>query len=86
MINEYNLSRFVEAQNPVYEHALSILRRGMMCTPYLDFIFPRLHTEAGGSLSAFSIGSLDEAQANLSNRFSAVVTVNASARSSIFRS
>jgi len=66
MIDEYNLSRFIDAQNPVYDDALSILRRGMMCTPYMDFIFPRLGTEHVGIQSAFAIGSLDEAQAYLS--------------------
>jgi uncharacterized protein (DUF1810 family) len=42
MNDEYNLQRFIEAQNPVYDDALTMLRRGLMCTAYIDFIFPRL--------------------------------------------
>ena len=47
MSDEYNLQRFVHAQEPVYEDAIGILRQGMMCTPYMEFIFPRL--ASGGS-------------------------------------
>ncbi len=34
--------RFVAAQAETYDDAIDILRRGVMCTPYMDFIFPRL--------------------------------------------
>ena len=66
MKDEYNLRRFIEAQDPVYDDALSILRRGMMCSPYMDFIFPRL----GGSApehgpGGYAITSRDEASAYL---------------------
>ena len=66
MNDEYNLQRFIEAQNPVYEDALSILRRGMMCSPYMDFIFPRFR-ERGRELATdrYAIASLDEAAAYL---------------------
>jgi len=42
MSDEYDLQRFVRAQDAVYEDALGILRQGMMCTSYMEFIFPRL--------------------------------------------
>lgn len=64
MIDEYNLQRFVAAQAEVYDDALDILRRGAMCTPYMDCIFPRLENEAEGS-NTLAISELDEARAYL---------------------
>jgi uncharacterized protein (DUF1810 family) len=69
MSDEYNLQRFIDAQDPVYEDAIGILRRGMMCTPYMEFIFPRL--AAGRSdipSEPYAITSLDEANAYLSSQ------------------
>lgn len=67
MNDEYNLQRFVHAQEPVYEDAIGILRRGMMCTPYMEFIFPRLASSpSDGALEPYAIGSLDEANAYIS--------------------
>ena len=64
MDNEYNLQRFVHAQEPVYEHAIGILRRGMMCTPYMEFMFPRLASSGSeAALEPYAIRSLDEANA-----------------------
>lgn len=66
MNDEYNLQRFVKAQATVYGDAIAILRRGRMCTPYMEFIFPRLlghdHDEAA---KGYAITSLDEASAYL---------------------
>ncbi|MDX8514455.1 DUF1810 domain-containing protein [Mesorhizobium captivum] len=68
MNDEYNLQRFVSAQDSVYEDALGILRRGMMCTPYMEFIFPRLATRRGDTApEPYAITSLDEASAYLSS-------------------
>ncbi|MDX8497997.1 DUF1810 family protein [Mesorhizobium sp. VK4C] len=68
MNDEYNLRRFVSAQDSVYEDALGILRRGMMCTPYMEFIFPRLATRRGDAApEPYAITSLDEASAYLSS-------------------
>lgn len=64
MIDEYNLQRFVAAQAEVYDDALDILRRGTMCTPYMDCIFPRLESEVDGP-NALAISELDEARAYL---------------------
>ena len=67
MNDEYNLHRFVAAQEPVYEDAIGILRRGMMCTPYMEFIFPRLASNVSDdALEPYAIKSLDEANAYIS--------------------
>src|SRR5690606_29958058 len=65
MRDEYNLRRFIRAQDLVYHDVLEILRRGMMCTPYMDFIFPRLPSGSATRSQPFAIGSLDEASAYL---------------------
>lgn len=68
MSDEYNLQRFVRAQDPVYEDAIGILRRGMMCTPYMEFIFPRLVSNLSYSApEPYAIRSLDEANAYISS-------------------
>jgi uncharacterized protein (DUF1810 family) len=68
MNDEYNLQRFVRAQEPVYQDALDILRRGMMCTPYMEFIFPCMASEPSTGLpQPYAIRSLDEASAYLSS-------------------
>ena len=63
MIDEYQLERFVAAQADTYDDALDILRRGAMCTPYMDFIFPRLARD--GETGPYALASLDEASAYL---------------------
>lgn len=64
MIDEYHLDRFVAAQADTYDDALDILRRGAMCTPYMDFIFPRL-AQDGEAAGPYALSSLDEASAYL---------------------
>lgn len=64
MKDEYELDRFVAAQAGTYDDALDILRRGAMCTPYMDFIFPRLQ-QADADRNDYAISSLDEAAAYL---------------------
>lgn len=67
MNDEYNLRRFITAQDPVYEDALGILRRGMMPTRYLEIIFPRLAARQSDTPpDPYAIASLDEASAYLS--------------------
>ena len=66
MSDAYDLQRFVHAQDPVYEDAIGILRQGMMCTPYMEFIFPRL-TVGGSDAAPYAVTSLDEANAYLSD-------------------
>jgi uncharacterized protein (DUF1810 family) len=68
MNDEYDLQRFVRAQEPVYDDAIGILRQGMMCTPYMEFIFPRLVSRRSDAAPGpYAISSLDEANAYLSD-------------------
>jgi uncharacterized protein (DUF1810 family) len=67
MSAEHNLQRFVRAQDPVYRDAIRMLRHGVMCTPYMEFIFPRLFLRRSGATPEhYAIASLDEAGAYLS--------------------
>lgn len=63
MTDEYALRRFLDAQQTTYEDALATLRQGTMCTPYLDFIFPRISIRE--AINPFALTSLDAARAYL---------------------
>jgi uncharacterized protein (DUF1810 family) len=68
MNDEYDLRRFVLAQDRVYDDALGFLRRGMMCSPYMEFMFPRLLSYSDTSTARhFAIASLDEAAAYIAS-------------------
>jgi uncharacterized protein (DUF1810 family) len=60
----YNLQRFVDAQNGIYETALAELCGGSKRSHWMWFIFPQL-AGLGRSPTAqsYAIGSLDEARA-----------------------
>jgi uncharacterized protein (DUF1810 family) len=64
----FNLARFIEAQNGVYEHAVAELRRGRKTSHWMWFVFPQI---AGLGQSAtsrhYAITSLAEAQAYLAH-------------------
>src|SRR5215469_10683092 len=66
MDDPYELSRFVAAQDPVFDQVLTELRRGRKTSHWMWFVFPQI---AGLGLSAMSqryaIVDLDEAQAYL---------------------
>jgi uncharacterized protein (DUF1810 family) len=64
----YNLARFVEAQAPAYEAALSELRQGRKTSHWMWFIFPQI-LGLGDSWMAklYAITSLDEARAYLTH-------------------
>ena len=66
MTNEYNLQRFLDAQERVYDIVLAELRAGRKSSHWIWFIFPQI-TGLGHSAMAqqFAIGSLDEAKAYL---------------------
>jgi uncharacterized protein (DUF1810 family) len=66
MDDPYDLQRFVEAQNPVFEQVCSELRRGRKEGHWIWFIFPQL-TGLGHSqmASRFGISSRDEAESYL---------------------
>jgi uncharacterized protein (DUF1810 family) len=62
--DEFDLSRFVEAQQPLYETALGEIRRGSKRTHWMWYIFPQF-IGLGRSETAryFSLASLGEAAA-----------------------
>ncbi len=63
-LDPYNLQRFVEAQNPVYQRVLSELREGRKRTHCMWFIFPQIRGLGQSEIAQrFSIGSLYEAEA-----------------------
>ena len=62
----YNLERFVDAQNPVFEDVLSELRAGRKESHWMWFVFPQL-VGLGNSQTArhYAISRLAEAEAYL---------------------
>jgi uncharacterized protein (DUF1810 family) len=68
MNDPYNLSRFVEAQEPIYETALRELEHGRKESHWMWFIFPQV-AGLGHSPTAirFAISGLDEARAYLAH-------------------
>ena len=65
MNDDYDLQRFLAAQEPVYDQALALLRQGSMCSRYMEFIFPRLAGRRPDDTDRYAIASLDEARAYL---------------------
>jgi uncharacterized protein (DUF1810 family) len=64
----YNLRRFVDAQNPVFEEVRSELRRGLKVSHWMWFIFPQIRGLGSSPVAEeFAIGSLDEAAAYLNH-------------------
>ncbi|CAN7559297.1 DUF1810 domain-containing protein [Pararhizobium sp. LjRoot235] len=68
MNDAYRLSRFIEAQEPVYETVLRELEHGRKESHWMWFIFPQI-AGLGHSPTAlrFAISSLDEARAYLAH-------------------
>jgi uncharacterized protein (DUF1810 family) len=66
MTNDYNLQRFLDTQEGVYDTVLDEMRAGRKSSHWIWFIFPQI---AGlghsGMAQKFAIGSLDEAKAYL---------------------
>jgi uncharacterized protein (DUF1810 family) len=64
----FHLSRFVEAQRPVYEQALDEIRRGRKRSHWMWFVFPQL-AGLGSSQTAqfYAVRGLDEARAYLAH-------------------
>lgn len=66
MDDPYNLQRFVDAQNPVYDQVCSELRQGYKKGHWMWFIFPQIEGLGHSSLAKkFAISSLEEARAYL---------------------
>ena len=62
----YDLQRFVDAQQSVYETVLSELRQGKKRSHWMWFIFPQLAGLGHSAMAKkFAISSLDEARAYL---------------------
>jgi uncharacterized protein (DUF1810 family) len=65
-IDPYNLRRFVEAQDQVYQGVLAELKLGRKRTHWMWFVFPQIQGLGFSAISQrFAIGSLDEADAYL---------------------
>jgi uncharacterized protein (DUF1810 family) len=63
---QFDLDRFVTAQNGVYDHALAEIRSGRKRTHWMWFIFPQIDGLAMSATSKkYAIRSLDEARAYL---------------------
>lgn len=65
---EFDLDRFVEAQNPVYRQALQELLDGRKRSHWMWFIFPQIEGLGFSAMAQkYAIGSKAEAQAYLSH-------------------
>jgi uncharacterized protein (DUF1810 family) len=68
MSDPYNLQRFVDAQNGVYEQVRSELRDGRKREHWMWFVFPQITGLGHGHLAeVFGISSKEEAEACLSH-------------------
>jgi uncharacterized protein (DUF1810 family) len=68
MNDPYNLQRFIDAQNPIYEQVCSELRRGCKTGHWMWFIFPQIRGLGHSPMaSKFAISSLEEARAYLND-------------------
>ena len=66
MSDPYDLQRFVNAQNPVFEQVCSELRKGRKEGHWMWFVFPQLKGLGHSSMaSKFGISSRDEGEAYL---------------------
>ena len=66
MSDDYRLSRFVEAQDRVYDDVLSELRSGRKTSHWMWFIFPQIAGLGFSNTTQFyAIKSIDEARAYL---------------------
>ena len=68
MQSQFDLERFVQAQDPVYATVVTELRAGHKRSHWMWFIFPQI-AGLGSSATAvqYAIGSLDEAAAYLAH-------------------
>ena len=68
MNDPYNLQRFVDAQQSIYDQVLSELRAGDKRSHWMWFIFPQIEGLGhSGTARKFAISSLDEAKAYLAH-------------------
>jgi uncharacterized protein (DUF1810 family) len=65
---DFDLGRYVSAQQPVYERVVEELRRGQKTGHWIWFVFPQLAGLGSSDMSRyFAITSLDEARAFLAH-------------------
>ena len=68
MENNYNLNRFIEAQNRDYDIALAEIRAGKKVSHWMSYIFPQLKGLGRSSTSEYyGLSGIKEAQAYLSD-------------------
>jgi uncharacterized protein (DUF1810 family) len=68
MSDPYNLQRFVDAQNPVYDKVRAELRDGRKKSHWMWFIFPQIEGLGSSPLARkFAVSSLAEAAAYLAH-------------------
>ena len=68
MTDEYQLQRFIDAQQGVHEQAVHAIRNGILDPAWMAFVFPRfVNCYHDSATSAFAIASLDEARAYLAH-------------------
>ena len=73
-MSEYNLSRFVKAQDGVFDMALAEVQRGRKIGHWMWLIFPQMRgLDSSPSSQFYGIGSLGEAHAFLTHPVSAPV-------------
>ncbi len=66
--DRYNLQRFVDAQNPIFDQVRSELRSGRKRSHWMWYIFPQIQGLGYSALSKwFAISSREEAQAYLNH-------------------
>jgi uncharacterized protein (DUF1810 family) len=67
MTDAYNLHRFLDAQEEVYDTVLDELRAGRKSSHWIWFIFPQIAGLGHSAMAQkFAIGSLDEASLHYS--------------------
>jgi len=67
-MDEFNLARFVQAQEPVYAKALAELRAGHKRSHWMWFIFPQIQGLGSSDMAQrYAIASEDEAAAYLAH-------------------
>ena len=68
MGDEYQLQRFLAAQQGAYEDAVQAIRKRVLDPEWMAFVFPRFaNCYHDSATSAFAIHSLDEARAYLAH-------------------
>jgi uncharacterized protein (DUF1810 family) len=66
MADRFNLSRFVEAQAPIYQHVIEELRGGQKRSHWMWFVFPQIAGLGSSAMAKrYAISGIDEARSYL---------------------